>query len=144
MPCNLETLQSQQIFALPFPNDNVSKPSWVCPAHFVLITVPFLPLKFATFFQSKHVNSISLISEADEVQLTSLRKEETRFGHTFFAIKLKFHSTSKAQPMNVETASSISGSSITGSAGITSTEIVTVHFPADDKILAEYKGHFNL
>lgn len=113
LPCNLETLQSQQIFALPFSNDKVSKPSWVCPAHLVLITVPFLPLKFCSFFQSKHVTSISLIAEADEVQLTSLRqrKEETRFGRLFFAIKLKFHSTSKDQPMNVETASSIPGSS---------------------------------
>lgn len=91
LPCNLETLLSQQIFALPFSNDNVSKPSWVCPAHFVLIIVPFLPLKFSSFFQSKHVNSISLISEADEVHLTSLRqrKEKIKFGHIFFCHKVK-------------------------------------------------------
>lgn len=128
LPCNLETLRSQEIFALPFSNDNVSKPSWVCPAHLVLITVPFLPLKFSSLFQSRHINSISLISEADEVQLTSFRqrKEETRFGHLFLAIKLKFHSTSKAQPMNVETASSISrGSSVVG---LTTTETVKRSF----------------
>lgn len=75
LPCNLETLWSQQIFALPFSNDNVSKPSRVCPAHLVLITVPFFPLKFSSFFQSKHANSISVTSEADEVQLTSLRQK---------------------------------------------------------------------
>lgn len=76
---NLETLWSQQIFALPLSNDNVSKPSWVCPAHLVWIIVPFLPLKFSSLLQSRHINSVSLISEAAEVQLTSLGwgKEET-------------------------------------------------------------------
>lgn len=69
---SLETLQSQQIFALPFSNDNVSKPSWVCPAHLVLIIVPFFffPGSFLLFDQSRHINSTSLISETDEVQLT--------------------------------------------------------------------------
>lgn len=74
---NLETLQSQQIFTLPFPNDNVSKPSWVCPAHLVLITVPFFPSSFFFFFsQSRYINLTSLISETDEVQLTILGWEE--------------------------------------------------------------------
>lgn len=36
-----------------FTNYNVSKPSWVCPAHFVLIIVPFLPLKLSSFYPVK-------------------------------------------------------------------------------------------